>query len=171
MPRLSQTCQAWLDRPDPPATVTLGEILQTTGESSFGLLLAILSFPSALPLPAPGYSTPFGVLIVLLALQWLGGSSTPWLPPRFLKREISWETWVKILAAGIPWLRRLERLTGPRWPVVTRRGHWVLGLLVLLMGISMILPIPGTNTVPALGVFLIGLGLIEADGVICALGS
>ncbi|MEN9220582.1 MAG: exopolysaccharide biosynthesis protein, partial [Thermostichales cyanobacterium GMQP_bins_62] len=43
--------------------------------------------------------------------------------------------------------------------------------LVLLMGISMILPIPGTNTVPALGVFLIGLGLIEADGVICALGA
>jgi len=171
MPRLSQTMQTWLECPDPPPTITLGEILTVAGESSFGVLLAILSFPSALPLPAPGYSTPFGILIVILAGQWLWGSPTPWLPPRLLRTEVKWETWIGILKAGIPWLHRLERLTSPRWLGVTRRGHPVLAVLVVLMGLSMILPIPGTNTVPALGVFLIGVGLIEADGVVCVLGS
>lgn len=39
------------------------------------------------------------------------------------------------------------------------------------MGLSMTIPIPGTNTIPAMGVFLIGFGLIETDGVICLVGA
>ncbi|MEN9208623.1 MAG: exopolysaccharide biosynthesis protein [Gloeomargarita sp. GMQP_bins_120] len=171
MPRLSKKLQDWVEQPDPPPVVTVRDVLSYGGDSSWGMVFALLSFPSALPLPAPGYSTPFGVMILLLAVQWLAGRSIPWLPPWFLRRQVTWETWSRWVKAGIPWLQRLERLTCPRWEVVTQQGHWVLGWLVALMAVSMIIPLPGTNTIPALGIFCIGLGLIEGDGVFCLLGS
>jgi len=39
------------------------------------------------------------------------------------------------------------------------------GLLVTLCGISLLIPIPLTNTPPAMGVFLIGIGMTEKDGL------
>ncbi|MEO0888190.1 MAG: exopolysaccharide biosynthesis protein, partial [Cyanobacteria bacterium J06648_10] len=51
------------------AEVTLNEILEIAGERTFGFLFVLLSLPSALPIPAPGYSTPFGIVMFLLAVQ------------------------------------------------------------------------------------------------------
>jgi len=42
----------------------------------------------------------------------------------------------------------------------------VIGGAIALMAASMMIPIPGTNTLPAIGVFVTGLGLLEDDGVI-----
>ena len=41
--------------------IYINEITRAVGEKGFGLLLIVLSLPSALPVPAPGYSTPFGL--------------------------------------------------------------------------------------------------------------
>ncbi len=38
------------------------------------------------------------------------------------------------------------------------------------MAISMMIPIPGTNTLPAIGIFVIAFGLLEDDGLICLFG-
>ncbi len=38
------------------------------------------------------------------------------------------------------------------------------------MSISMMIPIPGTNTLPAIGIFVTGFGLVEDDGAISLLG-
>jgi hypothetical protein len=55
----------------------LADILLLAGERTFGSLLVILSLPPALPIPTPGYSTPFGVLISLLAIQLISRDKTP----------------------------------------------------------------------------------------------
>ncbi|NEO03993.1 MAG: exopolysaccharide biosynthesis protein, partial [Moorea sp. SIO3I7] len=39
-----------------------------------------------------------------------------------------------------------------------------------LMSISMMIPIPGTNTLPAIGIFITGFGLTEDDGAISLAG-
>ena len=46
------------------------------------------------------------------------------------------------------------------------------------MAISMMIPIPGTNTLPAIGVFVTAFGLLEDDGaislgglVLCLMGA
>jgi hypothetical protein len=157
----------------PPEAIRIEEILKLARERSFGLFLAVLSFPSALPLPAPGYSTPFGVVILLLALQMLAGRATPWLPPWVLQTSIERKQFQKWVQAGIPWLQRLEQVARPRWnPVCTSRlGQVWLGTWMGLMGISMIIPVPGTNTLPAMGVFVTAFGLLEEDGILCSLGS
>ena len=60
--------------------VTLNEILEIAGERTFGFLFVLLSLPSALPIPAPGYSTPFGIVMFLLAAQLIVGREQLWLP-------------------------------------------------------------------------------------------
>ncbi len=157
----------------PPGAIRVEEILKLAGERSFGLFLAVLSFPSALPLPAPGYSTPFGAVILLLALQMLAGRTTPWLPPWVLQTSIERKRFQKWVQVGLPWLQRIEKVACPRWKSVctTRLGQVWLSTLIGLMGISMIIPVPGTNTLPAMGIFVTAFGLLEEDGILCSLGS
>ena len=181
MARLSQELARLSCLPDSPeqpklppeGSICIEDILELAGERSFGFFLAVLSFPSALPLPAPGYSTPFGVFIVLLALQLVAGRTTPWLPKWVLQTSIERKHFQKWVQAGIPWLQRIENIARPRWKQLctTRLGQVWLGTWIGLMGISMIIPVPGTNTLPAMGVFVTAFGLLEEDGILCSLGS
>ncbi|MGB3296116.1 MAG: exopolysaccharide biosynthesis protein [Phormidesmis sp.] len=160
--------------------VTLNEILEIAGERTFGFLFVLLSLPSALPVPAPGYSVPFGIVMLLLALQLIAGSEQPWLPEKFRKKGFERSTIQGFLRKGMPWLKRIETVTRPRLtPVCTSRvGRMVIGLAIALMSISMMIPIPLTNTLPAIGIFVTGFGLLDDDGAIslagltiCAMGA
>ncbi|MDB9374742.1 exopolysaccharide biosynthesis protein [Nodularia sphaerocarpa] len=180
MARLSQELQRYFFDEDRTAQVTLAEILLLAKERVFGFLLVILSLPSALPVPAPGYSTPFGVLIFLLAIQLIVGAKIPWLPQKMLNHPIKLETVQKFLKAGNPWLQKIEAIARPRLTYIctTLPGKVTIGMAIALMAISMIIPIPGTNTLPAIGVFVTSFGLLEDDGaislgglVICLIGG
>ncbi|ACK66378.1 Exopolysaccharide synthesis ExoD [Rippkaea orientalis PCC 8801] len=148
--------------------VTLDDILNLAGERVFGFLLLILAFPSALPVPAPGYSTPFGILIFVLAVQMIIGSKIPWFPKRMRKGTMALKTVQTVLKAGLPWLRRIEAITRPRmtYICVSLSGRIIMGVAIALMAISMMIPIPGTNTLPAMGIFVTAFGLQEDDGFI-----
>ncbi len=160
--------------------VTLAEILTLAGERIFGFLLVILALPSALPLPAPGYSTPFGIAIFFLAVQLIIGRDYPWLPVKILKGSMKLETVQKFVNMGTPWIQRIENITKPRLTYICNSppGRVMLGIAIALMAISMMIPIPGTNTLPAMGIFVTSFGLIEDDGaislfglILCALGA
>lgn len=160
--------------------VTIDEIMILAGERAFGFLFILLALPSALPVPAPFYASPFGVMLFLLAAQLIGGATHPWIPRWFAKHSLKLSQVQSMLSVGLPWLRRIEVLTRPRLSVVcnSRLGRLIIGVFVTFMALSMMLPIPLTNTVPAMGVFLIGFGLLDEDGVIsvagflvCAMGA
>jgi hypothetical protein len=152
--------------------VTLGEFFELAEERIFGFLLVILALPSALPVPAPGYSIPFGIAIIFLALQLVAGRDRPWLPEKMLKGSMKLETVQGFVKKGTPWIKRIEKVTKPRITSVctTLPGKIILGAAITLMGISMCIPIPGTNTLPAIGVFITAFGLLEDDGLICLAG-
>ncbi|MEA5514593.1 exopolysaccharide biosynthesis protein [Nodularia sp. UHCC 0506] len=168
MARLSQELQRYFFDEDRTEHITLAEILLLAKERVFGFLLVILSLPSALPVPAPGYSMPFGALIFVLAIQLIFGAKIPWLPRKMLNHPIKLETVQKFLKAGNPWLQKIEAIARPRLSYIctTLPGKVTIGIAIALMGISMIIPIPGTNTLPAIGVFVTSFGLLEDDGVI-----
>ncbi|AFY49752.1 putative ABC-type transport system, permease component [Nostoc sp. PCC 7524] len=168
MAKLSNELQRYFFEETRPAKVTLVDILLLAEERIFGFLLVILSLPSALPVPAPGYSTPFGVLIFLLAVQLIAGARTPWLPQKMMNHPLELETVQGFLKAGIPWLRRIEAIARPRLSYIctTLTGRVTIGMAIALMAISMMIPIPGTNTLPAMGIFVTGFGLLEDDGAI-----
>ena len=152
--------------------VTLSDILTLTGERVFGFLLVILSLPSALPVPAPGYSIPFGIAMFFLAIQLVIGRDRPWLPDKLLQGSMKLETVQKFLNMGLPWVKRIENVTKPRiaYLCTSIPGKIILGCAIALMSVSMMIPIPGTNTLPAIGIFVTAFGLLEDDGVICIAG-
>lgn len=173
MAKLSVELNRYFFAEDRAEKVTLNDILALTGERGFGFLFVILALPSALPIPAPGYSTPFGLLLFFLAVQFIGGAKRPWLPQRMANWGVSIEVARQFAKGGIPWLERLERVTQPRLTFLCQKlpGRAFVGIAIALMSISMMLIIPGTNTLPAIGIFLIGIGLFEDDGVICLAGT
>ncbi len=152
--------------------VTLNEILEIAGERTFGFLFVLLALPSALPVPAPGYSTPFGIVLFLLAAQLIVGREQPWLPEKFRKRGFKRKTVQGFISKGLPWLQRIETVSKPRLTSVctSTLGRTVMGCAIALMACSMTLPLPLTNTVPAMGIFITGFGLLDDDGAISLLG-
>lgn len=154
--------------PNERVKVTLGDLLDLAGERTFGFLFVLLSFPSALPIPAPGYSVPFGIAMLLLAGQLLIGRDEPWFPNSWRNHGFEVTNIRQILKVGLPWLRRIESISRPRLTQVCTSlpGRTAIGLAIALMSISMMIPIPGTNTLPAMGIFVTGFGLLDDDGAI-----
>ncbi|TAE58469.1 MAG: exopolysaccharide biosynthesis protein [Nostocales cyanobacterium] len=180
MARLSQELHRYFFEEERSEKVTLADILLLAQERIFGFLLVILSLPSALPVPAPGYSTPFGVLIFILAVQMITGAKIPWVPAKMLNHPIKLETVQGFLKAGLPWLKRIEAIARPRLSDICTSlfGRVTIGCMIALMAISMMIPIPGTNTLPAMGIFVTAFGLTEDDGaislgglVLCVMGG
>ena len=147
---------------------TIGAVLDTIADRGFGLILLILALPAALPLPAPGYATPFGLMMALLALQMMRGRRSPWFPERVRQRTISKAKlqWT-VKNAGIP-LRFVEWIIRPRLSGLARYRAFLalVGFVVLLMSISMSMPIPLTNTAPSFVIFVLAAGILEEDGLV-----
>lgn len=165
---LTEDLKKLLARKNSSEGLTLGEVFERIGDRGFGLLLLVLSLPSALPVPAPGYSTPFGILLFILGLQMLFGRRTPWLPRRAGAMRLKGGFIDVMMSFFEKFFSKAEFFVRPRlrW-VGSRAGMVFLGALVVLMAGLMILPIPLTNTAPAFVIFLIGTGLSEDDGLFC----
>jgi len=152
-------------------TVTLGELRDRLARRGFGLLMIVLALPTLIPILPPGSAAIIGLLYILLSLQMLFGKDEPWLPARMSRYRLSARTIRALRTRGIPFLQRVERFSRPR-PLslddrVVSRG---VALVVLVLGIILFTPLPFLNTLPALAVLLMGIGLLNRDGVFIAGG-
>lgn len=164
-PSLSETLQALLALPE-GESICLSDLFARVGDRGFGLLLIVLSLPSALPLPAAGYSIPFGILLSIIALQMIRGAPAPVAPGRAGRVTLNRKLLERMSRGGIWLFGKIERLIRPRMRWIGQRsGRVLMGVLVLIMAGLMMIPIPSTNTAPAFIVFLIGVGLSEEDGL------
>ena len=154
-------------------TISFGEVMQQLHQRTFGILLVILALPSALPVPAPGYSIPGGIALMALALQMIARREIPWLPRRVLDKRLPADPKMRMVNAMVRFIAFFERFVKPRLTFISRRRSFAMALggVVLLCGLSMCIPIPLTNTAPALGVFFIGLGLLEEDALVASAGA
>ncbi|QXD25575.1 exopolysaccharide biosynthesis protein [Opitutia bacterium ISCC 51] len=146
--------------------ITMSNLVDALGDRGFGLLFIILSLPSALPIPAPGYSTPFGIMITILAIQMMAGRQSPWLPQWAAKKRIGRKMAERMIGTASKFFGKVEHLIKPRWGwVLAKSGHIFAGILIIVMACLMILPIPLTNTAPAMVIFVIGVAMTEDDGL------
>jgi len=151
------------------ADIPIADLFERVGEKGVGLLLIVMALPSALPVPAPGYSTPFGIVLAFLGIQMVLGKTTPWLPQWTLKKKINHKLATTMGKVAISFFSKVEHLIKPRFTWIGNRpGLTFLGILIILMASLMILPIPLTNTAPAMVIFLIGVGITEEDGLFAA---
>lgn len=146
--------------------LTLGDIAGAVEERGFGILLTLLSLPSALPVPAPGFSTPFGVVIFLLCIQMILGRRTPWIPQWASRKVIKRSMADRTIKGAATFFALVEKFIRPRLlPITGRTAGKICCLLLLIMSGLMILPIPLTNTLPAMVIFTVGVALSERDGL------
>lgn len=153
----------------------LGEILEPFPVRGHALMIVLFSFPMSLPVAPPFLGGPFGLVLALLGLYLTLGRN-PWLP-RFLRdRRISSHRFRAIVQRLIRIAKVLESFLHPRILLLTdmlwlRRCHAIYVLLLaLLLAMPVPLPVPFSNTVVAFPIFIMGLGLLERDGVFVLLG-
>jgi hypothetical protein len=147
---------------------TLGALVDAIGDRGFGLLLMVLALPAALPLPAPGYATPFGILMIGLSWQILRGRDQPWFPDRTRARKVSFKLLDFSVRNGRLPLRVVEFLVRPRLSRLAGSKTFLsaVALVVMAMACFMSLPIPLTNTAPSFVIFVLAAGILEEDGLL-----
>ena len=152
---------------DPAETLRLGDLFQGLGDRAFGMLLIAATAPAFIPIPGVAGALS-GPLVMLVGVQLLVRLRQPWLPGFLARRGPQRSTMARLRDLLAPWLRRLERLVRPRLTVML--DHWLAdvmtGLLVLVLGLLLSLPIPFTNYVLAGLLLLFALALLERDGVL-----
>ena len=144
---------------------TLGEVSDAFGEQGFGMLLLLLAFPAALPIPAPGYATPFGIMMIALGSQMLRGYKTPQLPEKMQNKKLSFNILDFSLKNGAVLFRFVEFFVRPRLQGQVTKMYRMMGLIIVLMAAFMSLPIPLTNTAPSFVIFVMAASLLEKDGL------
>jgi hypothetical protein len=167
----SEELERWLDS---EGDKSLGGLIEVFGEKSFAVLFVLLLAVPALPLPTGGVTHVFEVIAMLLALQLIANRRKIWLPRRWRRLSVAGERQQRSLAALTRLVRWLERSSRPRLSFLFQSSlsNVAFGALVLGGSLAAFLapPFTGLDTLPALGVVLLSLGVILEDIVVVAVG-
>jgi len=155
----------------PGDTVTLDWILGQLHERAFGLFLLVLALPCCIPFL---YGIPQIVALPLMfvSAQILLGRTSPWLPGKLGAREVSKDSLQGLADRAKPWLTRIESVSRPRLAMLTRPPiDRLLGIALVIFSASILVPLPGTNTVPGFAVVVVSMGLLQRDGILALIGA
>ena len=169
--RLSDELHSWLQSGE----TTLGGLLDLFGPKSFAVMFVVLMAVPALPLPTGGATHVFEILVIIGAAQLIVGRSEVWVPRRWRTTRLGGTDGnSRFVRALIGVVRMLERVARSRMaPLFDRRPTMVVfGVLVIVGALSAFLapPFTGLDTLPALGVMVMSLGVLLEDMLIVAGG-
>jgi hypothetical protein len=169
--KLSDRLERWFLGPQPK---TVGSLIELFGEKSFAVLFVLLLAIPALPLPTGGVTHVFELIAMLLALELIVGRRTVWLPERWRRRELGPAMQKRFRETLLRRLRFLERHSRPRlgFLLMHRLSGVVFGALVLVLSLTAFLapPFTGLDTLPALGVVLLSVGVLLDDALLALVG-
>jgi hypothetical protein len=170
-PMVGDELEQWLEGDQPK---TLGNIIELFGPRGFALVFVLLMVPSALPLPTGGATHVFEVMTMLVVLQLVVGRRRIWLPARWLRLQLAGSSREKLMMVLLRRIRWLERFSRPRagWLFDHVATASVFGLLVFGLTLCAFLapPFSGLDTLPSLGVVVLGLGVLMRDAVLALIG-
>jgi hypothetical protein len=145
--------------------ISMGDLVDRLGASSFGLLLLVLAILALLPIPGP-IGQIFGAALAFIGFQVMRNARRIWLPERFRRAHLPVPVLVAAIRRFVPWLRWVERGMSRRRMLVLTSGkvRVGLGIAVIVLAAIIAIPIPLGNLLPALAVMCIALALLERDG-------
>ena len=151
--------------------LTVEEIVSVLRDRAFALLVVLLGLPNCLPMPPP-IPLLSGLLLALVAAQLAAGWSYPRLPRALLRRSMATADVVRAVGRAMPTLLRLERWSRPRMTVFeSALAVRLIGFILLALSIGLIFAAPIVGQIPlGIAVCLVGLGLVERDGVLVMAG-
>jgi len=154
-------------------TVSIQQIVEKLGASSFASIMLIFTLISASPASAiPGVTAVVGIIVAILVVQMMVGKQSVWLPDILLRRQLSGDK----LRKGISWLRKpvgwVERVLRKRLSILLHRP-FLLVPLVLVLGLALFMPfmeiVPTSGTIASTVIALFAAGLLTRDGVLVLL--
>ncbi len=153
------------------STVTFDKLLDAFHERGIGFFIFLFALPAAIPLPAIGINTIIALPLLFLTLQLMIGRETIWMPQSFRQKSIKSSIVTKFLTKTEPITKKIEIFIRPRLGFITQPGIAnIVGLCAFIMALSVSIPLPLTNTVPSMGLALIGIGLMMRDGLAVLVG-
>ncbi|MFN8375787.1 MAG: exopolysaccharide biosynthesis protein [Anaerolineae bacterium] len=148
--------------------ITLKELFEKVGEHGLLLFCALLTIPFLIPVSIPGVSTVFGLGIILIGVG-IVLNRVPWLPQRLMARPIATQHLIPTLEKGAQFVTRIERFIHPRLLMLTHgvTVNRVNGSGLVFSGVLLMFPlglVPFSNTLPALAILFLSIGIMERDG-------
>jgi len=162
--RLAATCRA--------KSPTVGDLLPGVVPRDQAILTAILSVGFLHPVPMPGVSVIFGLVIAVAGARMALGKG-PWVPRRWHGRSLPGRQLEKAFSAGAALMRKCERVIRPRgrWLSAQPWTQRANGGAIAFCGLLLALPAPpGTNFPPATAILLLSIGTLEEDLLFLAAG-
>lgn len=146
--------------------LTLKEILEVFGSDGHYVLLTFFIIPFTQPVPMLGLSTPFGVMIAIVAIfAYL--KKPPWLPKRWEAKTVSAKTVAKIAEGVEKVFEKISKILKPRMGAFFKEPFRFLNVLLIVINsllLALPLPIPFSNALPAMAILMQGLAHLEEDG-------
>ena len=145
--------------------ITIGELIHNFKSSdSFAICILLLAIPNSIPIPTPpGFSSIFGLIIIIIALQMFKGQAYPKLPKILSQKKIS----VSFLQAAIkkasPLILKIENLVRPKQHPFFQNNNKIIGAYFLFCGFILFLPIPFGNIFSGISISICAISVIEKN--------
>jgi hypothetical protein len=152
--------------------ITLGKIVEHVEGEALLILCLVSILPFLQPIPIPGLSSVLGFIVLLQGIGLMFWSK-PLLTKKMRSVNISHERFEMIYKAAQKFSSFTTKISAFKHPMTnTRVSHVLCGIAIVLSAafLSLPLPIPFSNLVPALSIFLICIGLLEEDLVLILIG-
>jgi hypothetical protein len=151
--------------------MTVGELVASLGDRSFGWGIVVFGLVNLLPLP-PGATMLTAIPLILVTGQMALGLRQLWLPRVVMRRPLRRRDFQRRVLWLGPLIRPIERLVRPRHAYVfAPRAERALGVLLVAVALSLAVPIPISTYLPAVALFIAGVGLVERDGLVTLAGA
>ncbi|MET0582103.1 MAG: exopolysaccharide biosynthesis protein [Pseudoxanthomonas sp.] len=152
---------------DPDDHLRLGDLLSGLRQTAFGMLLFVAVLPAFIPIPGVAGAIS-GPLVALIGAQLLLCMRKPWLPGFLARRGPHRRSMARFRDTMARWLGWLEKVVRPRmeWALDHPVASAFTGLLLVLLGVLLALPIPFTNYVFGVLLLLFVFALLERDGAL-----
>jgi hypothetical protein len=152
-------------------SITIAALIGAGGERSFPMLLILINLPNVVFAP-PVLAGIAAVPTAMFGVQMMTGRRQLWLPERLLSRSITVSALSQLLDRTGPWLDRIEGLGRPRLSWAAGEGaRRALGFFSVLAAVIVLLPVPGTNVLPALALIVMAFATLRRDGVLFLIGA
>lgn len=150
---------------------SINELVKIFGAEGHYVLMTFLIIPFLQPVPLLGLSTPFGILIgIVSALAYF--QKPPWVPRSWGQKKISTKTVLFVAENSERVFEKLTPILHPRFRFFFMNPWRTLSMILLVLNailLSLPLPIPFSNALPAWMIAFQTLAHLERDGLFIAL--
>ncbi|MEO0496714.1 MAG: exopolysaccharide biosynthesis protein [Pseudomonadota bacterium] len=149
------------------ANISIGDLAHVLRDRSFGAFLLVFSIPCLLPFP-PFTTILLGMPLVMITWQMMLGRTEVWLPRFLTRRSVTGARYNELLRKALPILVRIERRVRPRYWGLFQSNPLALPAVYIFCfatAITVVMPIPFGNWLPAFGCAFFGAALSQRDGL------